>query len=95
MISVYATTAKAPSHVKQQFSGNLQSTVDKIPATDNIIFNLFGDFNSHVGRMKAESDLWRGTLGIHGLEETLVWRKQHRQPSVPLWQLEYFAAEGI
>ena len=67
VISVYAPTAKAPSHVKQQFSGDLQSTVDKIPDSDVMI--LLGDFNSRVGHREAESDLWRGSLGIHGLEE--------------------------
>ena len=67
VISVYAPTAKAPSHVKQQFSGDLQRTVDKIPASDIMI--LVADFNSGVGRREVESDLWRGTLRIHGLEE--------------------------
>ena len=31
VVSVYAPTAKAPHHVKQQFSEDLQNTVDKIP----------------------------------------------------------------
>ena len=67
VISVYAPTAKAPSHVKQKFYEDLQSTVDKVPVSDVMI--LLGDFNSRVGRREVESDLWRGTLGIHGLEE--------------------------
>ena len=67
VISVYAPTAKATPHVKQQFSDDLQSTVEKIPASDVMI--ILGDFNSRAGRREAESDLWRETLGIHGLEE--------------------------
>ena len=42
VISVYAPTAKATPHVKQQFSDDLQSTVDKIPASDAMIIL---DFN--------------------------------------------------
>ena len=36
--SAYAPTAKAPPHVKQQFVGDLQNTVDKVPVSDMLVF---------------------------------------------------------
>ena len=54
VVSIYAPEIKAPSHVKQQFSGDLQSTVDKIPASDIMI--PVGDFNSCVGRREVDRE---------------------------------------
>ena len=67
MISAYAPTAKAPLHVKQQFVGDLQNTVDKVPVSDMLV--LLEDFNAHVGRHDPWSDLWQEALGLHGLSE--------------------------
>ena len=47
--------------MRQHFSDDLQSTVDKIPASDVMI--ILGDFNLHVGHREAGSDLWQGTFG--------------------------------
>ena len=67
VISAYAPTAKASPHVKQQFVGDLQNTVDKVPVSDVLV--LLGDFNAHVGRRDPGSDLWQEALGLHGLSE--------------------------
>ena len=67
VLSVYAPTAKAPLHVKQQFIEDLQDAIDQIPTSDVLV--LLGDFNARVGRRDPENDLWRGTLGVHGLDE--------------------------
>ena len=64
---MYAPTAKAPFHVKQQFVGDLQNTVDKVPVSDVLV--LLGDFNARVGRRDPGSDLWQEALGLHGLNE--------------------------
>ena len=67
VISVYAPTAKAPPQVKQRFIEDLQDAVDKVPTPGVLV--LLGDFNARVGRRNPESDLWQGSLGIHGLGE--------------------------
>ena len=36
--SAYAPTAKAPPYMKQQFVGDLQNTVDKVPVSDVLVF---------------------------------------------------------
>ena len=67
VISAYAPTAKASPHVKQQFVGDLQNTVDKVPVSNVLV--LLGDFNAHVGRRDPGSDLWQEALELHGLSE--------------------------
>ena len=41
--------------------------MNKVPSSDVVV--LLGDFNAHVGRRYPESDLWRGTMGMHGIDE--------------------------
>ena len=38
VISVYAPTPKAPPHVKLQFVGDLQNTVEKVLVSDVLVF---------------------------------------------------------
>ena len=67
VLSVYAPTAKVPPQMKQRFVEDLQDTIDRVPASDVMV--MLGDFNARVGQRDLDSDLWQGTLGVHGLWE--------------------------
>ena len=66
VLCAYAPTVKATPGVKQKFYADLQDTIDKVPANDNLI--LLGDFNARVGVLD-HNDLWSSVLGRYGLSE--------------------------
>ena len=67
ILSVYAPTAKAPPSVKLKFSQDLQDTLNLVPQSDVLV--VLGDFNARVGKRDRNSNLWKETLGYHGLDE--------------------------
>ena len=66
VLCAYAPTVKSTPGVKQKFYADLQDTIDKVPANDNLI--LLGDFNARVGVLD-HNDLWSSVLGRYGLSE--------------------------
>ena len=67
IVCAYAPTARAPPGVKDQFSSDLQETLDQIPQSDILV--VLGDFNARVGVLKPGEDSWHGVIGRHGLDE--------------------------
>ena len=62
LISVYAPTLGATGDTKDEFYGQLDSLIDRIPKEEHLI--LLGDFNARVG---ADHDSWPSCLGKFGV----------------------------
>ena len=61
VVSVHASTAKAPPGVKQKFADELQDVLGTVPHSDFLI--LLGDFNAWVGKRDTENSIWSGVIG--------------------------------
>ena len=62
LISVYAPTLSATPDAKDEFYGNLASTIRNIPSTEQLV--LLGDFNTRVG---ADNNSWPSCLDLFGV----------------------------
>lgn len=56
VVSVYASTAKAPPAIKKEFKDLLQSVLSRVPYEDVLI--LLGDLNARVGRGDLNEVRW-------------------------------------
>ena len=63
IVSVYAPTMTHSEESKQSFYEELATVIRCVPISDKLI--LMGDCNARVG---SESNLWRGVLGTHGID---------------------------
>ena len=66
VISAYAPTFRAPSHIKEAFWNDLQRCLAVVPDSDKLL--MLGDFNARVGYHRSEGDVWSGVLGYYGLD---------------------------
>ena len=53
--------------MKQKFVDDLENTLARVPQADILI--LLRDFNARVSNRDVTSNLWQGSLGIHGLDK--------------------------
>lgn len=63
IIQVYASTNTASDDQIDDFYGNLEDVLDKLPRRDLII--LMGDFNAKIGKLHEKHD----NIGVYGLGE--------------------------
>ena len=68
----YVPTAKAPPGVKAKFFTELQDAVSKVPGGDVLV--LLGTFNTRVGRLEVNDDVWQGLRSTVWLSVTWLVR---------------------
>ena len=71
VVSVYASTHRAPAEIKERFYDDLQAVIGSVPSSDLLL--VMGDFNARVGCCGESSSMWsdvRGPFSVRQLNES-------------------------
>ena len=65
MVSICASTFRAPRHIKEAFWSDEQGSLAAVPDCDKL---LLSTFDARVDCHKCANDVWNSVFGGHGLD---------------------------